>query len=143
LVEQAIDSATSEIVVEDDKPRRDYVHVDDVVGAIGALMKNPQPGATFNVGAGKSHSVAQLGSLICAVAGVKKPLVSRARPRANEIPDVVADISAIRDAIGWSPSICLEDGLRGVVADCRNRGSTAVVEAAAGFHMTESGNDQR
>jgi nucleoside-diphosphate-sugar epimerase len=142
IVEQAIDPAVSEIVVEDDKPRRDYVHVDDVVGAIRALLDSPKPGATFNVGEGKSHSVAQLALLICAAAGVKKPLVTRGRPRAHEIPDVVADISAIRDAVGWSPSTSLEDGLRGIIADCRNRASAPVVEAAAGLHVPESGNDQ-
>jgi nucleoside-diphosphate-sugar epimerase len=142
IVEQAVDSAVSEIVVEDDKPRRDYVHVDDVVGAIRALLKNPRPGATFNVGAGESHSVAELAKLICSAANVEKPLVSRARPRSNEIPDVVADISAIRHAIGWSPSVSLQDGLRGIVAQYRDRSSAAVVEAAAGFHVPKSGNDQ-
>ena len=142
IVEQTIDPATSEIVVEDDKPRRDYVHVDDVVGAIRALLKNPRPGATYNIGAGESHSVAELAKLICLAANVEKPLVSRGRPRSNEIPDVVADISAIRNAIGWSPSISLQDGLREVVAYYRDRASTAVVEAAAGFHVPEAGNDQ-
>lgn len=143
IVEQAIDSGASEIVVEDDKPRRDYVHVDDVVGAIRALLENPRPGATFNVGAGESHSVAELAKLICAAAGVEKPVVSRGRQRANEIPDVVADIGAIRRAIGWSPSISLQHGLREVVAYDRKRLSAPVVEAAPGFHVPEAGHDQR
>jgi nucleoside-diphosphate-sugar epimerase len=142
IVEQAIDPATSEIVVEDDKPRRDYVHVDDVVGAIRALLKNPKPGTTFNVGAGESHSVAQLGDLIGALANVKKPLVSRGRPRANEIPDVVADITAIRNAVGWSPSTRLEVGLRDVIADWRGRASASVVEAATGLDVPQSRDDQ-
>ena len=143
IVEQATDPTVSEIVVEDDKPRRDYVHADDVVGAIRALLKNPRPGATFNIGAGESHSVADLAKMICAAANVEKPVVSRGRERANEIPDVVADISAIRDAIGWSPSIGLQDGLREVVAYTRGRSSASVVEAAAGFDVPEAGNDKR
>ena len=142
IVEQAIDPAASEIFVEDDKPRRDYVHVDDVVGAIRALMKNPRPGATFNVGAGASHSVAELAKLICSVVKVEKTIVSRGKPRSNEIPDVVADISAIQNAVGWSPSISLQDGLQEIVAHYRDRSSVPVIEAATGFHMPKSGNDE-
>ena len=141
IVEQAIDPAISEIVLEDDTPRRDYVHVGDVVRAIRALLKNRTAGATFNIGAGKSISVAQLTNLICLAADLKKPLVSRGQPRAHEIPDVVADITAIRDAIGWSPSISLEDGLREIIAHYRSQSSAAVIEAATGFHVPESGND--
>jgi nucleoside-diphosphate-sugar epimerase len=141
IVEQAVDPTISEIVVEDDKPRRDYVHVDDVVGAIRTLLKNPKPGATFNVGAGKSYSVAELAKLICLAANVKKPLVSRGRPRAHDIPDVVADITAIQEAVGWSPSTSLEEGLREIVAHSRDSSSAAIIEAATGLHVPEPGND--
>jgi len=128
LVEQAIDPAADAIVVEDDTPRRDYVHLDDVAGAIASLIRDPRPGATFNVGSGVSCSVADLAGMVCRAAGVKKPLVSRGNRRVNDIPDVVADISAIRNAVGWSPAIPLLEGLGGVVAFARgSKGSGAVV----------------
>lgn len=128
IVEQVIDPAVDAIVVEDGAPRRDYVHVDDVIGAIESLRRNPQPGATFNVGSGQSCSVAELAELVCRAADVKKPFVSRDNRRVNEIPDVIADIAAIRDATGWSPSICLLDGLRDMVAFARlHRSSSTVV----------------
>ena len=115
ILEQAIDPAISEITVEDDTPRRDYVHVDDVIAAIRSLIANPKPGATFNVGSGKSYSVAEVIKLICHAANVTKPTVSRGNRRPQDIPDVVADITAIRDAVGWSPSISFADGLRGMI----------------------------
>jgi nucleoside-diphosphate-sugar epimerase len=116
ILEQAIDPAITEITVEDDTPRRDYVHVDDVIAAIRSLVANPKPGATFNVGSGESYSVAEVIKLICRAANVTKPAVSLGNRRPHDIPDVVADITAIRDAVGWSPSISLVDGLRGMIA---------------------------
>src|SRR5712672_33022 len=68
ILEQAIDPAISEITVEDDLPRRDYVHVDDVVAAIRSLVTNPRPGATFNVGSGESHSVGEIVKMVCRAA---------------------------------------------------------------------------
>jgi GDP-4-dehydro-6-deoxy-D-mannose reductase len=140
IVEQAVDPAIPEIVVEDDTPRRDYVHVDDVIAAIRSLLKNPRPGATFNVGSGESYSVAQLVKIVCAAANVDKPIVSRGNRRVHDIPDVIADITAIRNAIGWSPSINLVDGLRSVVAHQRNHASGTVVEAATGLNVPEARN---
>lgn len=128
LIEQAIDPDAEAIVVEDDTPRRDYVHLDDVAGAIVSLLRNPKPGTTFNVGSGESNSVADVAAMVCRAAGVEKPLVSRGNRRVNDIPDVVADIAAIRNAVGWSPAIPLLEGLRGVLAFARSlKGSGAVV----------------
>ena len=127
IVEQAIDPSLPAIVVEDDTPRRDYVHLDDVIGAIESLRSNPKPGATFNIGSGKSYSVAEVAEMVCRAADVDKPVVSRGNRRVNDIPDVIADISAIRDAAGWSPSITLLDGLRDVVAQSRRRGGSGAI----------------
>ena len=127
IVEQAIDPAAAAIVVEDDTPRRDYVHLDDVIGAIESLRRNPRPGATFNIGSGKSYSVAEVAKMVCRAADVSKPVVSRGNRRVNDIPNVVADISAIRDAAGWSPSIDLPEGLRDVVAHARRHGGSGAV----------------
>ena len=127
IVEQVIDPAVDAITVEDGTPRRDYVHLDDVIRAIESLRRNPKPGATFNIGSGKSCSVAELAELVCKVADVKKPFVSRDNRRVNEIPDVIADITAIRDETGWSPSISLLDGLRDVVAQARHRHDSGAV----------------
>lgn len=128
IVEQAIDPAARAIVVEDDAPKRDYVHLDDVIDALESLRSNPKPGATFNIGSGESYSVAEVAEMVCRAADVSKPVVSRGNRRINDIPDVIADISAIRDAAGWSPSIAISDGLRSVVNHARaNFGSGAIV----------------
>jgi nucleoside-diphosphate-sugar epimerase len=128
IVEQVLDPSVEAIVVEDGAPKRDYIHLDDVIGAIESLRRKPKQGATFNIGSGESCSVAELADLACKAAGVKKPFISRDNRRVNEIPDVIADVTAIRSATGWSPSISLLDGLRDLMKQPRHRhGSGAVV----------------
>jgi len=60
--------------------------------------------------------------------------------RVHDIPDVVADITAIRNAIGWSPSINLIDGLQGMIAHHRNNLSSAVIKAPTGLNVPEARN---
>ncbi|PDT58065.1 glucose 4-epimerase [Bradyrhizobium diazoefficiens] len=127
IVEQAIDPAAAAIVVEDSTPRRDYVHLDDVIGAIESLRRSPKLGGTFNIGSGESYSVAEVAEMVRSAANVSKPFVSRGNRRVNDIPDVIADITAIRDAAGWSPSITLRDGLRDVVTHARAHGGSGAV----------------
>lgn len=127
LVEQAVDPAAAALVVEDDAPRRDYIHVDDVIGAIVSLRRNPKPGGIFNIGSGESCSVADVAEMVCKAANISKPVVSHGNRRVNDIPNVIADIAAIRIAVGWSPSITLLDGLRGMVAHARRRDSSGAV----------------
>lgn len=127
IVEQAINPDVAAIVVEDDTPRRDYVHLDDVIGAIESLRRSPKLGGTFNIGSGESYSVAEVAEMVRSAANVSKPFVSRGNRRVNDIPDVIADITAIRDAAGWSPSITLRDGLRDVVTHAKARGGSGAV----------------
>lgn len=114
IMRQAQDPALPEIVVQDLQPRRDYVHVDDVVRAFAATTRL-SAFARFNVGSGVSHSVADVIEFACAAAGTAKPARQTGAVRPADVPDTVADISAIRAALGWVPHIDLAAGLRTMV----------------------------
>ena len=120
IIEQAMDPARLCIELQDLAPRRDYVYVDDVVAAIEAVACSGING-TFNVGSGESHSVADIVAIVRDVVGTDKPVVSAERRRPNEIDDVRADISAIEAAVGWRPTVTIEEGLRRIVGDLRSR----------------------
>jgi nucleoside-diphosphate-sugar epimerase len=109
-----LDPGVNEIVVADLAPRRDFVHVDDVVEA---LIRSPDfpAGAVFNVGSGKSWSVRDVIEACLAGAGITKPFREKGARRSNEVLDVVADISAIEQACGWRPRTSFESGIRSVL----------------------------
>jgi nucleoside-diphosphate-sugar epimerase len=96
-------------------------------GAIESLRRNPKSGATFNIGSGESYSVAEVAEMVRSAANVGKPFVSLGNRRVNDIPDVIAEFTAIRDQTGWSPSITLQQGLRDVVAHAKAHGGSGAV----------------
>lgn len=110
-----MDPAAQEVVVQDLAPRRDYVHVADVVEGFLATMGG-RGFQLFNIGSGVSHSVAEVIALACAAAGTAKPARQTGAVRPADVPDTVADISAITRALGWRPRVTLAEGLRGMVA---------------------------
>ena len=100
-----------EIRVRDLEPKRDYVHVDDVVRAIFAATTGPSGYSVFNIGTGVSYSVAEVIAKIQSAWGTTLSVQSDGERRTNEIMDTVADIHAAALALGWSPKISLGDGL--------------------------------
>lgn len=88
---------------------RDYVYIDDVIEAtIQALVSKPD--AVLNIGSGRGHSTLQIAwQLIKLCAADVEPQIL-ARLRSNV--DIVCDISAANQALGYVPRTNLEDGLR-------------------------------
>jgi nucleoside-diphosphate-sugar epimerase len=118
IARQVLDPRVTEICVASLGPRRDYVYVDDVVEALVLASQLP-PGSTFNVGSGKSISVRNVIQTCLACAGISKPFRERGEHRASEIPDMTADISAIRTACGWFPRTDFSTGIRSVLESMR------------------------
>jgi nucleoside-diphosphate-sugar epimerase len=114
LIHDALDPQVAAMEVADLAPRRDYLHIDDLVRLL-ILVMTARGSGTYNAGSGKSVSVNELASTIRDLAGVDKPIVAKGAPRQNEIPDVIADISRARDTFGWTPQIELPDGLDGII----------------------------
>ena len=101
----------AEIRVRDLEPKRDYVHVDDVVRAMLAATTGPSGYSVFNIGSGVSHSVAEVIAMIQSAWGTTLTVQSDGERRTNEIMDTVADIHAAELSLGWRPRISLADGL--------------------------------
>lgn len=115
VIGQALDRDLKAIKLPDTRPRRDFIHVDDVAGAIVMTVDAGLHG-TFNIGSGKSHSVSDVVNYVQRAAGTAKPLVDLGQHRQNEILETRADTSAITQACGWRPTLSLADGIAGMVA---------------------------
>jgi nucleoside-diphosphate-sugar epimerase len=111
LIRQAVSPEYNQITVADDRPRRDFLFVDDLVDLLVAVLERRDQTAVYNAGSGQSISVRELADHICKVAGTLKPLISRGDARRNEVLDTVASIERARDRLGWCPKISLDDGL--------------------------------
>lgn len=112
LLMQALSPECNAITVADDRPKRDYIFVDDVVSLLLRQLDQAHAGGVYNAGSGTSISVGELGRMVAQVAGTNKPLVSRGEHRQDEVLDTVADITRARGELGWRPVIGLEEGLR-------------------------------
>jgi UDP-glucose 4-epimerase len=96
----------------DGEQRRDFTYVDNVIDA--TMRAADAPGASgriFNVAASSPASVNDVAAAIGRILG-KEVSTTPAPPRAGDIRDSWADISAARDVLGWEPHVGLEDGLR-------------------------------
>jgi len=91
------------------KPRREFLHVDDLVSACLLLLEKYDSPEIINVGCGEDISIRELAELICDVVGFDGELAwDTTKP--DGTPRKLLDVSKIR-AIGWKPAIALRDGI--------------------------------
>lgn len=110
LVRQAVDSSVEHFEVADAKPRRDYLHVEDLVELLCRTLVVDACGPV-NAGSGHSHSISEIVDILNSGLPSPKKLRSRQEPRPREVENVVADISVAEQVWGWTPRIRLADGL--------------------------------
>lgn len=89
----------------DGSQRRDFVHVRDVVAANIAALESAARGMVINVGSGTSLSVKELADMI-------SPDQIHTEGRKGDSLATLADISKIKDALGWTPKTSFAEGLK-------------------------------
>src|SRR6266702_2026739 len=91
------------------KPRREFLHVDDLASACLLLLEKYDSPEIINVGCGEDVSIRELAELICDVVGFKGELAwDTSKP--DGTPRKLLDVSKLR-ALGWTPTIPLRDGI--------------------------------
>jgi UDP-glucose 4-epimerase len=108
----AIDSGEPIRIDGDGGQRRDFTYVSNVVeGTMLAADADAVSGRIFNVAASSPVSVNDVADTIGRILG-KDVAKTHAPPRAGDIRDSWADITAARAALAWEPSVGLEEGLQ-------------------------------
>jgi UDP-glucuronate 4-epimerase len=92
-------------------PSRSFTFVGDVVEATIAAMERAPAGAVYNVGGGEEATLREAIAILERVSGrhARVRPVGRARGDARR---TAADVTRIRNELGWSPRTSLEDGLQ-------------------------------
>ena len=111
VVRQALDPRNDRIVVTDERPKRDFLFIADLVSLLITMLSTDAGGA-YNAGSGTSVSIGALVDEVNAVLPVPKRLESAHHERQAELFDVVADISRARRELKWQPQVSLRDGVR-------------------------------
>ena len=107
--EAKIGGAREVVVWGSGKPRREFLHVDDMARANRFLLENYDSPEIVNVGSGEDVTIRQLAELICDVVGFEGELgFDSTKP--DGTPRKLLDVSKI-NALGWSPQIPLREGI--------------------------------
>jgi GDP-L-fucose synthase len=91
------------------RPRREFLHVDDLADACVFLMRNYSSPGIINVGWGKDISVAELAQLIAELVGFDGRLefdASKPDGSSRKLLD-----TSILTSLGWQPKIALRAGI--------------------------------
>lgn len=89
---------------------RDFIDVRDLAALSAIALESPINGC-FNAGSGEGASVKRIVELTAQITG--RDLSPLYRPgRGFDVPRIILDIARIRKAVGWNPTISLEQGMR-------------------------------
>lgn len=92
------------------KPRREFLHVDDLADACLFLMKHYNDSEIINIGTGKDLSIAELASLMKRIIDYQGDILfDTSKP--DGTPRKLLDVSKLKD-IGWKSAIPLEEGIK-------------------------------
>jgi UDP-glucose 4-epimerase len=106
------------VIFGDGEQRRDFVHVNDI--AAGVIATPGKPPGTYNLGTGRGTSLNELAALLTdRINPALRPQYAPAQ--AGELRYSVADITAARGALGYSPQRSIEGDIEGVIDDIRRR----------------------
>lgn len=95
--------------------RRDFLHVEDVAGAIAALLDSSVTGPV-NIASGQPVAVSEMVDLIAEAVGCPELVQVGALPdRASEPPLLVADAGRLTREVGYRPRWTLADGIADTV----------------------------
>jgi GDP-4-dehydro-6-deoxy-D-mannose reductase len=110
---------------------RDYTDVRDVVRAYWALLDRGTAGEVYNVCSGRGRRIRELLEVLLAASGASVEVrVDKDRLRPSDVPALVGDPARLREATGWQPRVPLEDSLRELLQDWRERVSASVTASA-------------
>ena len=127
------------VIYEDGRQSRDFVSVQDIVQANMLAMAKPDADyLALNVGSGSRQSISYIAETLSRVLGKEelKPEIT-GKYRAGDTRHCFADISLIRDRLGFAPQISFERGMGELVESSQN------IEALDGFDKARAELEQR
>ena len=100
-------------IFEDGKESRDFVFIDDVIDATVRGVEHASPLVdVFNVGSGVATGVLSIADTLQSLMGVKVLTQVTGKFRLGDIRHNLADLSKVRNVLGFEPVVSIDEGLR-------------------------------
>lgn len=113
------------LLYEKGTPRRDFVHVRDVVCAnLLALSRALPAGLCLNIGSGQCHPLYELATTLITVTGLNSALQPTDYFRVGDIHTCYADIRCAQQWLGYRPQVDLSAGLEELVTWAKQQHGT-------------------
>lgn len=106
------------------KPRREFLHVDDLADACLYLMRSYSEAETVNVGVGKDISISELAELVREVVGYAGE-ISYDTTKPDGTPRKLLDVEKL-NALGWQYRMPLKEGIAKTYAWFTERYCTSI-----------------
>ena len=108
--EAKVSSQPSIVVWGTGTPRREFLHSDDLAGAIEFLLEHYDSPEIINVGCGQDVTIRELAELVCDVVGFSGTLeFDKTKP--DGTPRKLLDVTRLTK-LGWQPKISLREGIK-------------------------------
>ena len=106
----------SPVIFEDGVQTRDFIYVDDVIRACISVMTSSSANyEVFNVGNGKPLTLIEVSEKIAKSCGKNiKPEITN-KFRKGDVRHCYADMSKIKEMIGFKPEVSFEDGIKKLI----------------------------
>lgn len=112
---EAAESGTSKVTLwGSGSPLREFLHVDDLARAVVLTSEKYDSNLHLNVGTGEDLSIKELAQKVAHAAGFTGDIEWDAT-KPDGTPRKVLDVSRVK-ALGWKPTITLEDGIASTIA---------------------------
>lgn len=119
---RAIDRGEPLPLFGDGSIRRDFTHVTDIVTAlVASLSASGVVGQALNLGHHDPIEIRRLISLLEENLG-KSARIDRRPPKSSDMPVTWADLTKVRELLGYAPQVDIEDGVKEFVAWYRAEG---------------------
>ncbi|MBP6437004.1 MAG: NAD(P)-dependent oxidoreductase [Paludibacteraceae bacterium] len=113
IIQQAMNG---KIEIKDDRPRRDYIHVSDIVEAVISAVEKPSSEKhIYNLGSGVSYSVKEIVTFVRSFFDNDIDYICKNEYRPNEVMDTVANINKIKCELNWQPKVTIEKGIQKMI----------------------------
>jgi GDP-L-fucose synthase len=108
--EAKVSSQPSIVVWGTGTPRREFLHSDDLAGAVEFLLEQYDSPEIINVGCGQDVTIRELAELVCDVVGFSGTLeFDKTKP--DGTPRKLLDLTRLTK-LGWQPKISLREGIK-------------------------------